>query len=420
MLTAEIGRRKLLEEERTKLLQAEQKARRDAEYANRAKDEFLAALSHELRTPMNVIKGWVDLLREGDVDSSEYREVFEILSRNADMQVQLISDLLDVSRIITGKLNLDIKPVTFSSVIERTVETLRFAAEARHVKIFVSINPATGPIAGDADRLQQVVWNLLMNAIKFSGKGDKIFCSLDRKGSRLEFTVEDHGVGIEASFLPHVFERFIQEDGSNTRKHGGLGLGLAIARHIVELHGGSISAASEGKGRGATFTVSLPLLAVNIGTRISEEASDADPTLQTGSAPDTTTTRRREELVGIRVVVVDDEKDSRELIAQVLRRYGAEVELASSVREALERLADGPIDVLISDIGMPLESGYDLIRIVKERDQLNGTNTRAAALTAFATSADRAAALASGFEEHLSKPVEPYMLVKAIAHLAGR
>ncbi|WP_176736901.1 hybrid sensor histidine kinase/response regulator [Oligoflexus tunisiensis] len=419
-LTAEMGRCRLLEEERTKLLQAEQKARRDAEYASRAKDEFLAVVSHELRTPMGVIKGWVDLLRQGDVDPSEYHEVFKILSRNAEMQVQLISDLLDVSRIITGKLSLDIKPVTFSSVIERTVESLRFATEAKQVKIFVSINPATGPISGDIDRLQQVVWNLLMNAIKFSEKGGKIFCSLDRKGSRVEFTVEDQGVGIESSFLPHVFERFIQEDGSHTRKHGGLGLGLAIVRHIVELHGGTVSAASKGKGHGATFNVSFPLLAVNIGTKISEETSDADTTQQSGPAPGKSTTRRREELVGIRVVVVDDEKDTRELIAQVLRRFGAEVMLASNVREALDRLADGPIDVLISDIGMPFESGYDLIRIVKERDQLNGTKTRAAALTAFATSADRAQALALGFEEHLSKPVEPHMLVKTIAHLAGR
>lgn len=259
-LMAEVAHRKMLEEEKSRLLAAEQQARREVEKANRSKDEFLAAVSHELRTPMHVIKGWADLLSQQLLDELEYPQVFETISRNADIEVQLINDLLDVLGIVTGKLSLDIKPVQLSAVLEAAVETIKFSADAKQVKLSLAIDPSTGLVAGDADRLQQVIWNLLINAIKFSDRGGKILVSLSQKGSNAEISVEDKGIGIDPSFLPYVFERFRQEDGSHTRAHGGLGLGLTIVRHIVEQLGGTVGAASEGKGKGATFTFRLPLL----------------------------------------------------------------------------------------------------------------------------------------------------------------
>ncbi len=416
-LTAEIGRRKLLEQERLSLLEAEQKARRLAEHANKVKDEFLAAVSHELRTPMNAIKGWLELLTQGLVEEFEYPEVFRILNRNAELEVHLINDLLDVSRIITGKLALEIKAIELSSVLENTLDTVRSAVEAKQLDVQVSVDPTIGPIAGDADRLQQVAWNLLMNAIKFSNAGSTITVYLKRKGSKAAIAIEDRGVGIEPSFLPHVFERFLQEDGSYTRRHGGLGLGLAIVRHIVELHGGEVSAASEGKGKGATFTVILPLMAINIGSKAIDVAPGASGSIPQGDDPQA---QNHCQLQGIVIAVVDDERDAREVIAAALRKHGAEVVLASSAREALDMLERVPIDVLVSDVEMPEESGYELIKTIREKDLRNGTRTRVAALTAHASTADRTEALSWGFDKHLAKPVDVNVLVKTIALMAER
>jgi signal transduction histidine kinase/DNA-binding response OmpR family regulator len=382
----------------------------EAEAANRAKDEFLATLSHELRTPLTAILGWARLLRAGNLPEGTVGGALETVERNAKAQAQLIDDLLDVSRIVTGKLRLDARPVEMGRVIEAAVESVRPAASARKIRLEVELEPLGIPLLGDAGRLQQVAWNLLSNAVKFTPEGGRVGVLLRRAGPDAEFRVEDTGQGIGADFLPHVFERFRQADGSTTRRHGGLGLGLAIARHLVELHGGAISADSDGEGRGSSFTVRLPLAAADPAGARTEHAPGG------GASPPA----RAAALKGLRVLVVEDETDTRELVAFALTAAGAEVKTAAQAREALDTLEGWTPDVLVSDIGMPGVDGYAFIGEVRRREADSGGRLPAVALTAYAGVEDRRRAIAAGFQTHLAKPLDPAEMVAVVASLAGR
>ena len=403
---SDITERKRFEEERERLL-------RESQEANRLKDEFLATLSHELRTPLTAILGWAHLMRGGQLDGASAARALETIERNARAQAQLIDDLLDVSRIVTGKLHLDIAPVDPHSFIDPAVEAVRPAAEAKGVRLLKLIDTGAGVVMGDAARLQQVVWNLLSNAVKFTPRGGRVQARLERVNSQIEIAVADTGAGIAPEFLPHVFERFRQADQRTTRQHGGLGLGLAIVRHLVELHGGTVRAESEGEGAGATFTVSLPVSPVQ---RREEGAERARPaardTLPAHECP--------ERLDGLRLLVVDDEPDARELLAVGLGQCGAEVVTASSAAEAVEAVSKERFDAIVSDIGMPDEDGYELIRRVRALPPEAGGRTPAAALTAYARTEDRLRAMRAGFEMHVSKPVELTELVVVIANLVRR
>jgi signal transduction histidine kinase len=409
-LQQEVAERKQAEQERARLLVREQAARAEAEAANRAKDEFLATLSHELRTPLTAILGWARLLRAGNLPAGTVGGALETIERNAKSQSQLIDDLLDVSRIVTGKLRLDTRPVEIGRVIEAAVESVRPAARAKNIRLEVELGPLGGPLLGDAGRLQQVAWNLLSNAVKFTPEGGRVGVLLRRAGSHAEVKVEDTGQGIGADFLPHVFDRFRQADGSTTRTHGGLGLGLAIARHLVELHGGAISADSEGEGRGASFTVRLPLAP--------PPSASAGPERAAGGA--TSPLERPAGLKGLRVLVVEDETDTRELVAFALTAAGAEVKAAARAREALDTLEGWTPDVLVSDIGMPGVDGYAFIVEVRRREAGSGGRVPAVALTAYAGVEDRRRAISAGFQTHLAKPLDPAEIVAAVAGLAGR
>jgi signal transduction histidine kinase/ActR/RegA family two-component response regulator len=409
-LQQEVAERKQAEQERARLLVREQAARAEAEAANRAKDEFLATLSHELRTPLTSILGWSHLLRSGNLPDDTTASALETIERNARAQSQLIDDLLDVSRIITGQLRLDIGPVEIAGIIAAAVDSVRPAASAKKIALHAELGPMPVSLLGDATRLQQVAWNLLSNAVKFTPQGGRVDVWLRRINSHVEVRVEDSGQGISADFLPHVFERFRQADGTTTRRHGGLGLGLAIARHLVELHGGTIRADSQGEGRGAAFTFSLPLTTARP-TGGSVETMPGD----VGASP-----ADEGKLAGLRVLVVEDETDARELIAFTLSMYGAHVKAAATALEALDTLEGWTPDVLISDIGMPGVNGYAFIRKVREREAESGQQLPAVALTAYAGVEDRAQALAAGFQAHLAKPLEPGELVQVVATLAGR
>ncbi|HEX8143001.1 MAG TPA: PAS domain S-box protein [Pyrinomonadaceae bacterium] len=385
----------------------------EAQEANRTKDEFLATVSHELRTPLTAVLGWARILRSGGIDEATALRALETIERNARSQAQLVEDLLDVSRIITGKLRLDVRPVELKSVIDLSIEAIRPAAEAKGVRLQVVLDPMAGPISGDPDRLQQVVWNLLSNAVKFTPRDGRVQVRLERIRSHVEITVEDTGAGIEPEFLPFVFERFRQADGTSTRQYGGLGLGLAIVRHLVELHGGSVRAESHGENQGATFTVELPLMAVQVESDAQERV--VHPAAETFAAFDA-----GRMLDGLRVLVVDDEEDARELISTILEQRGAQVMSVPSACEALESLPRLQPDVIISDIEMPNEDGYTLIKKIRELDPAEGGRTPAAALTAYARTEDRMRALMAGFQIHLPKPVEPGELIAVVANLAGR
>jgi PAS domain S-box-containing protein len=381
--------------------------------ANRLKDEFLATVSHELRTPLTAILGWAHLLRAGQLGDKSTTSALETIERNARAQAQLIDDLLDVSRIITGKLRLDVRQVDPASFIELAIEALRPAAEAKDVRIQKVMDTGVVSVAGDPARLQQVVWNLLSNAIKFTPKGGKVQVRLERINSHIEIAVSDTGAGIKPEFLPHVFERFRQADQKTTRQHGGLGLGLAIVRHLVELHGGTVEADSAGEGRGATFVVKLPIVPLyqkdNPAERVHPAARD---TLPTYNCP--------ERLDGLKVLVVDDEADTRELLRVGIGQCGAKVATAGSVREALEAIAEERPDLLISDIGMPGEDGYELIRKVRGLPAAGGGKIPAIALTAYARTEDRLRALRAGYQWHIAKPVELAELVAVMASLLQR
>jgi signal transduction histidine kinase len=395
------------EEERERLLELERAARAEAELANRLKDDFLATLSHELRTPLNAIVGWADVLRHGSPTEADLKEGLEAIERNARAQSQLISDLLDVSRITSGKLRLDLRPIDLPGTIRESLEALVHSIQSKGIELEQSLGAGVGMVVGDPQRLQQVIWNLVSNAVKFTPPGGKIRVTLANEGGNARITVEDNGRGIKPDFLPHIFERFRQEDATSKRNQGGLGLGLAIVHCLVEMHGGSVTAESEGEGRGARFTVRLPL-------------EGADEANRGGTRRDATEPRslEPEPLRGVRVLVVEDDEDSRRLLLRTLTRAGAEVSAVSSVRAALVTLPEFRPNVLVSDVGMPDQDGYDLVREARAQG-LSARELPAIALTAFARSEDEERSLEAGFQVHLSKPVDQGRLVAALVSVTA-
>lgn len=400
-LQEEIIERRQIEEERNRLLTREQAARAEAEQANRIKDEFLAVLSHELRTPMGPILGWSKLLLGGKLDPMKSRIALTTIERNAKLQVQLIADLLDVSKILSGKLSLNVTAVDLNTVITAALETVQLAADAKTLQVQTLLPTTASIVRGDVVRLQQVVWNLLSNAIKFMPIGGQIEVSLAHVDTQAQIRVKDTGKGISVSFLPYVFDHFRQEDGTTTRHFGGLGLGLAISRQIVELHGGRIWVESLGENQGATFTVELPLLRTpNLIENVADTALASLDDLP---------------LTNLRVLVVDDEPDSREIVAFVLEQAGAEVIAVGAAIAALQTLQSMHFDILISDIGMPEMDGYAFIQQVRQLQV--GEDILAIALTAYAGEVDQQQAILAGFQTHIPKPVEPEDLVSTVAHL---
>jgi len=415
----EIERRRRVEEslrqaerQRTELLERERIARTEAEEANRLKDEFLATLSHELRSPLNAIVAWSHILGEPGLDPVTTSRAVEAIDRNARAQIQLVADILDVSRIVTGKFHMSLGPVRLSEVIESAADTVRPAAQARGIRLELAIDPAAGPVTGDASRLRQVIWNLLSNAMKFAPEGGRVQVRLLDTGSRIELSVTDDGPGIDPAFLPYVFDRFRQADSSSTRRHAGLGLGLAIVRHLVELHGGTVEARNREDRTGAVLVVRLPRQeGASAGSASAEQSAPANAREKWAQpAPS---------LQDVRVLVVDDEADTREAMAIGLGRHGARVATASSASEALGALARELPQVLVADIGMPGEDGYALLRKVRALPAERGGVTPAIALTGYANQQDRADALRAGFQMHVSKPVTPAELAAAVASLAG-
>lgn len=400
--------KKQMEAELEEALARERAMRSESEEISRSKDEFIAMISHELRSPLNAILGWTRLLRKGQPDEELYDRATEIIERSARMQSQLIEDLMDTARIVSGKLRLEVRPVNLAVVIEKAMDVVRPAADAKGVTVNAELDPVAGQITGDPDRLQQVVWNLLSNAVKFTKEGGRVEVSLGRVDPNVQIAVRDTGRGIKPEFLPHVFERYHQADASGARRTSGLGLGLSLVRQLIELHGGSVAAESEGEGKGAAFIVKLPIRAVY--------------TPETGRAPSLRS--QAKSLAGFRAVVVDDEDNARELIASVLEASGARVTAFSSAREALDLLMDDSTprpDVLVSDLAMPGEDGFSLIRKLREWERARGADAMPAiALTAFGRAEDRTQALYAGFQMHVTKPVEPVELVVAIKSLIER
>ena len=397
------------------LLMREQIIRAEAEAANCAKDEFLSILSHELRTPLNAILGWSTMLRQKNLSEDKVARALETIERNAKSQAQLIEDILDISRIITGKLRLRVRPVNLVPVIESAIESVQLAAEAKSIRLHSVLDSEAGPLLGDADRLQQVVWNLLSNALKFTPKDGRVQISLQRVNSHVEITVSDTGAGISSDFLPFVFDRFSQHDSTTTRSYGGLGLGLAIVRQLVELHGGTVTVVSPGIGQGTTFTVKLPVMIIHLPPSDPEPLNSlVEPNGRFQASPT---------LEGLRILVVEDEADALELLSTILEKYGADVIAVASVKEALtiiETASDRSLDVLVSDIGMPDEDGYSLIRKLRQLEAQRGGRLPAIALTAYARNDDRQQALLTGFQMHLTKPVDAAELVAVVASLTGR
>lgn len=398
--STDIDEEKRVAAERETILESERAARGDAERANRLKDEFVATISHELRTPLNAVLGWVRILRR-DPSRATLEQGLEVIERNARTQARLVDDLLETSRAMSGKLRLDITAVHLASAVQAAVETIRPAAAAKGVGLEVTLESGLPPIAADSNRIQQVAWNLVSNAIKFTPRGGTVAVELKRLESSVRLTVTDSGMGMAAKFLPHVFDRFRQADATTTRQHGGLGLGLAIARHLVELHGGTIEAKSAGEGLGSTFVVELPISVYVPGAG---RRAPADP----DTLP---------KLDDAEVLIVDDDPDTRELVARLLQECGARTQVASSVAQALELYERSAPTVLVSDIGMPDEDGVDLIRRIRAIEAERETFTPAAALSALARREDRERALAAGFDVHLAKPVEPDALTEAVARL---
>ncbi|MBE9156682.1 response regulator [Nodosilinea sp. LEGE 06152] len=398
--TTDITSRKQAEQEREQLLARERTAREQAEAANRIKDEFLAVVSHELRSPLNPILGWSKLLRTRQLNQQKREYALEVIERNAQIQAQLINDLLDVSRILRGKLSLDKTGVDLGATVRAALETVQLAVEAKAIQIVTQLDPAFRLVSGDADRLQQVVWNLLSNAVKFTPEGGRVEVRLEYLDPYAQITIADTGKGIHPSFLPHVFDRFRQEDATTTRQFGGLGLGLALVRYLVELHGGQVQAASLGEGQGATFTVKLPLLPLDQSVERSPQAPQ--PSI---------------DLNGTRILVVDDDNTTREFIAFFLELQGAEVIAAASAGEAIAVLTRFRPDIMLSDIGMPEMDGYMLMRQVRSLSMEQGGRVPAIALTAYAGEIDHQQAIAAGFQKHITKPVEPDQLIEAIAAL---
>ncbi|HXU89069.1 MAG TPA: ATP-binding protein [Methylomirabilota bacterium] len=399
-IARDISDRRRVEEERARLLTQERAARQEAERASRVKDEFLATLSHELRTPLTSIMGWVRMLRQRTLDGDAAERALEIVDRNAQSLKHLVEDILDISSITMGRFRLESVPVDLPSVVRAAVDAVRHAANAKNIRLDVFVDPRVRPVAGDAGRLQQVVWNLVSNAVKFTPDGGHVEVSLAPSGSYAEIRVRDDGQGIAADFAPRLFEPFSQQDASTTRHHGGLGMGLAIVRHLVEVHGGTVSAESAGPGQGATFIVRLPQVLGRL-TRV--EKPEVDTLTLLG---------------GLHVLAVEDEPDTRELIATVLRQAGADVAVAASVDEALGVLTTSAPDVVLCDIAMPGRDGYELLREARRRPAL--ARTPFVALTAHVQETDRRRTLAEGFEVHLPKPVDPVELVEVVRTISGR
>ncbi len=395
------------------LLEVERRGRSEAERLSFMKDEFLATLSHELRTPLNAIVGWAQLLRSRTHPDPEVMEGLAVIDRNARVQAQLIEDLLDVSRIISGKVRLDSQRVDLQDVARAAIASVRHLAEAKDLALDLELDPDAGAVWGDPNRLQQCFWNLVSNSIKFTPPGGSVQVALRRAGGQIEFTVVDNGQGIAPAFLPHMFERFRQADSSSTRYHGGLGLGLSIVKSLVELHGGSVRASSEGLGKGATFSIAVPAMATtSLPAGIQREA----PSLALSQQP----ASDRPSLHGLSVLVVDDEPDALELTKRVLGDCGARVLTAGSARMGLQVLQSERPDILLSDIGMPDEDGYTLIRQIRSLTPKQGGKTPAAAVSAFARPEDRTRALRSGYQIHLAKPIDPIELTEVVASLATR
>ncbi len=394
------------EMERVALLESERRARVAAELASRAKDEFLATASHELRTPLNAILGWARMMQSGQLDQGTLSRAIDSIERNARVQVRLIEDILDGSRIITGQLHLEVRPLDMSALVVAALDAVRPAADAKRIALTLHMDAAAARMVGDAERLQQIVWNLANNAIKFTPKGGSVDVALRRADTNIELTVTDTGQGIDSDFLPHVFDRFRQAEGSSTRRYGGLGLGLALVRHLVEAHGGVVRADSEGSGRGAVFTVTLPVRAVS---------SDVAALPSAGRGWDQLFVPRAADLRGVSVLVVDDEADARDLVSTVLRAKGAEVTEAASAHDALSLVASRGFMVLVSDIGMPGTDGYGLIDRIRTEAGARGVHLPAVALTAYSRDEDRRRALEAGFQAYAVKPVEPEHLVKIVA-----
>lgn len=406
----DITERKGADREREKLLKSEQSARKDAEIANRMRDEFLATVSHELRAPLNSILGWAKLMQQGKLDEKTTAKAVETIVRNSNSQNRLIEDLLDVSRIISGKLRLEVMQIQPMSFVESAMESVRPAADAKSIQLEIKEDAGISHISGDPNRLQQVVWNLLSNAIKFTPNGGSVSVGIQRTNGDVEIKVKDSGMGIKKEFLPHVFDRFRQADASSIRKFGGLGLGLAIVRHITEMHGGTVSVESEGENLGTTFTIKLPVL-----DGIGEEIADSD----TIADIDFSENESDLSLDGLLILVVDDEADARQLLVQTLTHFGATVTTASSAEEALTEVSLKNPDIIVSDIGMPNEDGYSLMRKIRQLPD-EKANIPAIALTAFSRAQDRTRALAAGFQSHVAKPVELEELATVIASLTGR
>lgn len=404
MTAIDITTRKRIEAERFNLLKREQTARAEAEAANRVKDEFLAVLSHELRTPLNSILGWITLIQRGKLNKVTFDQALEVIERNASLQTQLIEDLLDISRISRGKLSLSIDSVNLIELMQTTAETLRPASDAKSITMELFLDSSIGIIMGDANRLQQIFWNLFSNAIKFTPPNGSVTVRLKKtEDSYAQIQVIDSGIGIEPNFLPYVFEYFRQADASTTRSQGGLGLGLAISRHLVELHGGTIDVKSQGKGKGTTFTVMLPIQVMKCDVDQPDQLIDNGLSLQ-----------------DVKIMVVEDQADARELIRLILEQQGAQVIEASSSKQALEIIKESIPDVLISDIGMPDEDGYSFLKKVRSLPQDKGGNVPALALTAYTKEEDRQQAIAAGFQMHLGKPLDITELVQAVFQLSTK
>ena len=399
----DITERKQAEKGRERLLAQEKAAREEAESANRMKDDFLATISHELRTPLTSILGWAQILIVGSLAESQKRRALEVIERSAKSQQQLIDDILDASRIIAGRLKLDARLVDIAQVFKAAIDVIRPSVEAKQIDLKVVIDDRGSQVFGDANRLQQVILNMLSNAIKFTKPHGRVEASLARVRDQVEIAISDTGAGIEPRFLPYVFDRFRQADSSSTRNFGGLGLGLAIVRHLVEMHGGSVSASSPGEGKGSTFKARLPVASpVQVGQTEKQPRSSETETLR---------------LDGKRVLIVEDDRDTLDLLRFILEQSGATVEIAGSTKEALEILERWEPHVLLSDLAMPEQDGYDLIAKVRSRER--GENLPAVALTAYGRAEDRARTLASGFQKHVSKPVDPEELIAVVASLAA-
>lgn len=412
--------------ERENLLAHAQHSCEQAEAVSRSKDDFIALISHELRAPLNAMLGWAHVLKDGQADAATQQHAIEVIERSARTQQKLIEDLLDTARITSGKLRLDTGLVDLAQVVKAAADTVRPAADAKEIELDIELRDGSNLITGDPDRLQQIVWNLLSNAVKFTPNGGRVTLRLERADPYVRLTIADTGIGISPAFLPYVFHRFYQADASTTRRHGGLGLGLSLVRHLVELHGGSVEAESAGEGQGATFRVNLPVRALRHHKVEEKEEIDLeqDEHLELGLTQNGQSSTSPGRLAGLWALVVDDEADARDLVATLLNQCGARVTTAASAAEAFSFLREGEAggrpDVLVSDIGMPDEDGYQLLRRVRALGREQGGSIPAIALTAFGRARDRIKALSAGFQTHIPKPVEPEELMMVIAGLTGQ